>query len=116
MATVKYTAMLCSFVGRYHHFGGNCCIRIRIVTNCITFLYLKAIHMNVSSVKVMVKLSLCLIKHYAIKLYGGSGSLAPLFLALGGGEWSINFTPWPLYPQGKSPWYPLDRKPGGPQS
>jgi hypothetical protein len=21
-----------------------------------------------------------------------------------------------LYPQGKSPWYPLDRRPGGPQS
>jgi len=24
--------------------------------------------------------------------------------------------PWPLYPQGKSPWYPLDRRMGGPQS
>jgi hypothetical protein len=23
--------------------------------------------------------------------------------------------PWPLYPQGKSPWYPLDRRLGGPQ-
>jgi len=28
----------------------------------------------------------------------------------------INFTPRPLYPQGKSPWYPLDRRIGGPQS
>jgi hypothetical protein len=25
-----------------------------------------------------------------------------------GGEWSA-FTPQPLYPWGKSPWYPLDR-------
>jgi hypothetical protein len=24
--------------------------------------------------------------------------------------------PWLLYPQGKSPWYPLDRRLGGPQS
>jgi hypothetical protein len=28
----------------------------------------------------------------------------------------VHFTPWPLYPQGKSPWYPLDRRLGGPQS
>jgi hypothetical protein len=24
--------------------------------------------------------------------------------------------PWPLYPRVKSPWYPLDRRLGGPQS
>jgi hypothetical protein len=24
--------------------------------------------------------------------------------------------PWPLYPQGKSPWYPLDRRLSGPQN
>jgi hypothetical protein len=28
----------------------------------------------------------------------------------------VSFTPWPLYPQGKSPWYPLNRRLGGPQS
>jgi hypothetical protein len=28
----------------------------------------------------------------------------------------VSFTPWPLYPQGKSPCYPLDRRLGGPQS
>jgi hypothetical protein len=27
-----------------------------------------------------------------------------------------SFTPRPLYPQGKSSWYPLDRRLGGPQS
>jgi len=26
------------------------------------------------------------------------------------------FTPRPFYPQGKSPWYPLDKGLGGPQS
>jgi hypothetical protein len=31
-------------------------------------------------------------------------------------EVSGQFTPWPLYPQGKSPWYPLDRRLGRPQS
>jgi hypothetical protein len=30
--------------------------------------------------------------------------------------WVVSFTPRPLYPQGKSPWKPLDRRPGGPQS
>jgi hypothetical protein len=30
--------------------------------------------------------------------------------------WVVSFTPRPLYPQGKSPWYPLDRRLGGPQS
>jgi hypothetical protein len=28
----------------------------------------------------------------------------------------VSFTPRQLYPQGKRPWYPLDRKLGGPQS
>jgi hypothetical protein len=28
----------------------------------------------------------------------------------------VSFTPRPLYPQGKSPWYPLGRRLGGPQS
>jgi hypothetical protein len=28
----------------------------------------------------------------------------------------VSFTPWSLYPQGKSPWFPLDKRLGGPQS
>jgi hypothetical protein len=41
------------------------------------------------------------------------------------GEWRYSstirdlgssFTPWPLYLRGKSPWYPLDRRFGRPQS
>jgi hypothetical protein len=31
-------------------------------------------------------------------------------------EWRYSSTPWLLHPQGKSPWYPLDRRLGGPQS
>jgi hypothetical protein len=31
-------------------------------------------------------------------------------------RWVVSFTPRPLYPQGKSPWYPLDRRLRGPQS
>jgi hypothetical protein len=27
----------------------------------------------------------------------------------------VSFTPRPLYPQGKNPWHPLDRRLGGPQ-
>jgi hypothetical protein len=31
-------------------------------------------------------------------------------------RWVVSFTPLPLYSRGESPWYSLDRKPGGPQS
>jgi hypothetical protein len=31
-------------------------------------------------------------------------------------RWVVSFTPRPLYPQGKNPWYPLDMRLGGPQS
>jgi hypothetical protein len=31
-------------------------------------------------------------------------------------RWVVSFTPRPLYSHGKSPWYLLDRKLGGPQS
>jgi hypothetical protein len=28
----------------------------------------------------------------------------------------VGFTPQPLYPQGRNPWYPVDKRLGGPQS
>jgi hypothetical protein len=31
-------------------------------------------------------------------------------------RWAFSFKPRPLYPQENSPWYPLDRRLGGPQS
>jgi len=31
-------------------------------------------------------------------------------------RWEFSFMPRPLYTQGKSPWYPLDRSLGWPQS
>jgi hypothetical protein len=44
-----------------------------------------------------------LTEHHAIKAYWGSRSIAPLILDLG---------TRPIFPQGKSPWYPLDRRLG----
>jgi hypothetical protein len=47
----------------------------------------------------------------------GSGGIAPRILDIGAGwRWVVAFMPLPLYPQGKSPWYPLDRRLCGPQS
>jgi hypothetical protein len=67
------------------------------------------------SCKNKVKLSLCLTKHQADVL--GSGGIAPRILDLGTRQrWVVSFTSWSLYPQGKSPSYPLDRRLGGPQS
>jgi hypothetical protein len=43
----------------------------------------------------------------------GSGDIAPPILDLGNRwRWVVSFTPRPLYPQGKSPWYLLDRRLG----
>jgi hypothetical protein len=58
-----------------------------------------------------------LIEHHTMKAYWGSGHIAPRILDSGPRwRWVVSFTPRPLYPQGKSPWYPLDRRLGGPQS
>jgi hypothetical protein len=55
-----------------------------------------------------------LTKHHAMKAYLGSGCVAPCIPDLGTRwRWVVSFTSRPLYPQGKSPWYPLDRKLGG---
>jgi hypothetical protein len=63
------------------------------------------------------RLSLCLTKRHAMKTYGGSVGTAPRILDLGTRlRWVLRFTPRPLYPRGKSSWYPLDRRLGGPQS
>jgi hypothetical protein len=52
-----------------------------------------------------------------MKVYWGSGGIAPRILDLGTRwTWVVSLTPRPLYPQGKSPWYPLDGRRGGPQS
>jgi hypothetical protein len=64
----------------------------------------------------MLKLSLCLIGHYAMKTYGRA-HIDPHFLDLGTTwRWADSVTPRPLYPRGKSPRYPLDRRLGEPQS
>jgi hypothetical protein len=51
-----------------------------------------------------------------MKVYWGSGGIAPSILDLGT-RWMcvISFTPLPLYPQSKSPWYPLYSRLCGPQ-
>jgi hypothetical protein len=52
-----------------------------------------------------------------MKAYGGVDVQLHSFFDLGTRwRWVVSFTPRPLYPQGKSPSYPLDRSLGGPQS
>jgi hypothetical protein len=52
-----------------------------------------------------------------MKAYWGSGGIVPCILYAGTRwNWVVSFTPRPLYPKGKSPWYPLDRRLDGPQS
>jgi hypothetical protein len=48
-----------------------------------------------------------------MEAYWGIGGIAPRILDLGT-RWS--FMHRPFYPQGKGPWYPLDKRLGGPQS
>jgi hypothetical protein len=63
-----------------------------------------------------LKLSLCLTKHHAMNAYWGVEVLLRIFFDLGTRwRWVVSFMTRPLYPQGKIPWYPLDRL-GGSQS
>jgi hypothetical protein len=69
--------------------------------------------------KVKMKLSLgCILtENHAMKAYWGvEVQLHPFFDLGNRWRWLMSFTPRPLYPQGKSPWYPLDKRLGGPQS
>jgi len=44
-----------------------------------------------------------------MKAYGGEEVYLHTFFDLGTRwRWVVSFTPRQLYPQGKSPWYPLD--------
>jgi hypothetical protein len=55
-------------------------------------------------------------KHHARRRWG-SGCIDPRFLDLvTSWRWVVSFTPRPVYPWGKSPLYPLERRLGGPQS
>jgi hypothetical protein len=51
-----------------------------------------------------------------MKEYWESGGIAPCIDLGTRWRWVVNFMPRQLYPQGKSPWYPLDIRLGGPQS
>jgi hypothetical protein len=52
-----------------------------------------------------------------MKLHWGIGGIAPRIPDLcTRWRWVVSFTPRPLYSQGNSPWYPLDRRLGEPQS
>jgi hypothetical protein len=72
---------------------------------------------NLIKVQVKVELSPCflLTEHHTMKVYWGSGGIAPCILDLGS-RWRgvVSFMPQPLYSQGKKLWYPLDRRLGGP--
>jgi hypothetical protein len=62
-------------------------------------------------------LLLCLTKHHAMKTYWWNGGIAPRILNLGTRwRWVVIFTLQPLYPQWKSPRYPLDSRLGGSHS
>jgi hypothetical protein len=52
-----------------------------------------------------------------MKVYLGSGGISPRIFDLGTmWRWLVSFTTRPLFLWGKSLWYPLDRRLGGPQS
>jgi hypothetical protein len=52
-----------------------------------------------------------------MRAYWGNRGIPPCILDFSTRwRWLVSFMPEPLHPQGKSPWYPLDRRLGGPQS
>jgi hypothetical protein len=59
---------------------------------------------------------LFLTAHHAMKAYCGSVYIHRRILDFGTRwRWVVSFTPRPLYPQGKSPWYTLDKGWVGPR-
>jgi predicted DCC family thiol-disulfide oxidoreductase YuxK len=53
----------------------------------------------------------------AMKAYRESTAIVTIILNLATRwGWMVNFMPWPLYLWGKTPWYPLNRRLGVPQS
>jgi hypothetical protein len=66
------------------------------------------------TIYIKVNLSLCFSWAPRHEDVLGSRGIAPRILGLGTRwRWVVSFTPRPLYSQGKSPWYPLDRGLGG---
>jgi hypothetical protein len=83
---------LCSVGVGFQHFGGPCCLHLQ------------------SKGKVKVK-SLCFNwaqRHEGI--LGGGGIALHILDLVTRWRWVVSFTPGPLYPQVKRPWYPLVRR------
>jgi hypothetical protein len=67
--------------------------------------------------KAFFEFPVCWTKHHVMGAYWESEGIAPRILDLGTRwRWMVSFTHRPLNPQGKIPWYPLDRRLGGTQS
>jgi hypothetical protein len=72
---------------------------------------------RILKVKVKIQLSLCFKWAPRHKDVLGSGGIVPRILDFGTRwRWVVSFTTRPIYLQGKSPRYPLDRRLGGPQN
>jgi hypothetical protein len=70
-----------------------------------------AVRIKVTAMHGKVKVKLSLWFDWVPRHEGvwGSGGISPTILDLGTRwRWVVSFTPRPLYPQGKSPWYPLN--------
>jgi hypothetical protein len=75
----------------------------------------QTIALNNTNLKVKGKAVLCFNWAPCHEGVLGSGGTAPRILDLGTRwRWVVSFTPRPLYRQGKSTWYPLDKRLGVP--
>lgn len=63
-----------------------------------------------------VMLSLSLTKHHDVTVVGSWGTAPHILNSSTRLMWTVSFTPRLLYPWGKVPWYPIDRRRDGPQS
>jgi len=92
----------------------------KFVTNTLQIQKVPGLKVSLESllsriIKVKVKLSLCFnwAPHYEDVFGSGAPHIPDLDTTW---RWVVSFTLRPLYPQRYNPWYPLDRKLGGPQS
>jgi hypothetical protein len=109
------SSQFCILIGLHDHLllvQIYCCRANQSISMTLLLLFLKG-----KKVKVKLSLHFFLTEHHAIKAYWGSGGISPRILDLGTRwRWVVRFMPWPLYPQGKNPWYPMNMRLGGLQS
>jgi hypothetical protein len=78
---------------------------------------IRSSHLGLNFIFLFYSLPCDLTEHHTMNAYWGCGGISPpIVWPRRQWSWMFRFTPQPLYPQGKIPWYKFDTRVGRPQS